>query len=290
MDLLQLFVPDPAVIIIGLLFALGLYGLVSFFIGTGDDSKKADKHFVGYKPVEAVAVTIATYFVGQTVGAIVLFAALMATGRTEAQVNAMLENPSALTQFGFILAIEIITLGMLWVFLKKRRTSWSTIGWLKPKPVHAIYALLGGVAYYAIYLVVVYALSTLFPGLDLEAEQELGFDTAIQGVALVLVFISLVILPPLAEEIVFRGFLFTGLRKVLPFASTTLIVSALFGAPHLLGGADVDFLWVAAIDTFILSLVLTYLREKTGNLWPSIGLHAIKNGVAFLLLFVFKVV
>ena len=39
------------------------------------------------------------------------------------------------------------------------------------------------------------------------------------------------------------------------------------------------------LDTFILSLVLIYLREKTGGLWASITLHAFKNGVAFVALF-----
>jgi membrane protease YdiL (CAAX protease family) len=36
-------------------------------------------------------------------------------------------------------------------------------------------------------------------------------------------------------------------------------------------------------------MVLAYLREKTGSLWPPIGLHALKNFVAFMALFVFKV-
>jgi len=48
-------------------------------------------------------------------------------------------------------------------------------------------------------------------------------------------------------------------------------------------------LWVAGIDTFILSLVLIYLREKTDSLYASIGLHMLKNTIAFLGLFVFKV-
>ena len=42
---------------------------------------------------------------------------------------------------------------------------------------------------------------------------------------------------------------------------------------------------LAAATAFVLSLVLIYLREKTGSLWASITLHAIKNGVAFVALF-----
>jgi membrane protease YdiL (CAAX protease family) len=42
---------------------------------------------------------------------------------------------------------------------------------------------------------------------------------------------------------------------------------------------------VAALDTFTLSLVLCYLRQKTDSLWPGIMLHALKNGLAFMSLF-----
>jgi membrane protease YdiL (CAAX protease family) len=45
-------------------------------------------------------------------------------------------------------------------------------------------------------------------------------------------------------------------------------------------------LWIGAVDTFTLSLVLVSLREITGNLWAGISLHAAKNGIAFILLFV----
>jgi membrane protease YdiL (CAAX protease family) len=48
-------------------------------------------------------------------------------------------------------------------------------------------------------------------------------------------------------------------------------------------------LYIAAIDTFTLSLILVYLREKTGGLWSSMGLHAIKNGIAFVSLFIVHV-
>jgi membrane protease YdiL (CAAX protease family) len=58
---------------------------------------------------------------------------------------------------------------------------------------------------------------------------------------------------------------------------------------HLAGGEGGSTIWIAAIDTFILGMVLAYLRERSGSLWPSIGLHASKNMIAFLFLFVFKI-
>ena len=100
-----------------------------------------------------------------------------------------------------------------------------------------------------------------------------------------LVFISLVLLPPVVEEIVARGFLYTGLRSKLPKIVAALITSALFAAAHLQWGSGAPLLWVAALDTFTLSLVLVYLREKTGGLAASMGVHMLKNGLAFVVLF-----
>ena len=48
-------------------------------------------------------------------------------------------------------------------------------------------------------------------------------------------------------------------------------------------------LWIGALDTFILSLFLVFLREATGNLWAGITLHATKNLVAFITLFIIGV-
>jgi membrane protease YdiL (CAAX protease family) len=102
-----------------------------------------------------------------------------------------------------------------------------------------------------------------------------------------LTFVALVVIAPVAEEALMRGFLFGALRRRLPFIWSTLITSAMFASLHLAGGEQgAGPLWVAAIDTFTLSLALCYLREKTGRLWAGIGLHMLKNGIAFVALFI----
>jgi membrane protease YdiL (CAAX protease family) len=60
----------------------------------------------------------------------------------------------------------------------------------------------------------------------------------------------------------------------------------LFASAHLDEGGSAGPLYVGAVDTFILSLSLIYLREKTNNLWASMTLHACKNGFAFVALFI----
>lgn len=115
--------------------------------------------------------------------------------------------------------------------------------------------------------------------IDENEVQELGY-AALGGWEMVLAFVALVIITPIAEEMVFRGFMFNGIRRRLPFWATAIIVSAVFGWVH---GQ-----WNVGIDVFALSLVLCGLREFTGSLWPAILLHSLKNGVAFYLLYLYN--
>lgn len=286
MDLPSLFIPDITIVILGVLAALGMYGIIALLIPSQHDHGAKT---VGWNGLDAVGVTIAIYFLGQLGGTVLTWLLFYAVGNTPAQINLLLSDPSAYLQFAFMVLIEGVTIAMVWLFLRRRRTLWRSIGWVRPRLSDTVYAGLGAIAYYGIYIALIQLVSTTLPGIDLEAEQDLGFTTDTTGLALGLVFLSLVVLPPLVEEIVFRGVLYTGLRKSMNVIGAAISTSVLFAAAHLLGGVEDALLWVAAIDTFILSLVLVYLREKTGSLWPAILLHAIKNGVAFLLLFVLKV-
>jgi membrane protease YdiL (CAAX protease family) len=60
----------------------------------------------------------------------------------------------------------------------------------------------------------------------------------------------------------------------------------LFAVAHLQFGSGAPLLWIAAIDTFVLSLFLIYLKDKTDSLWAPILLHMLKNFIAFMALFV----
>ena len=132
-------------------------------------------------------------------------------------------------------------------------------------------------------------LSGLLTGVDFEQAQNLGISSSVSGSQLVPLFIVLVILPPLVEELLMRGFLFTNLRRRLPFGLSAVIVSVLFGLAHITQ-ADTGLFWSGAISFFVLSMGLCWLREKTGSLWPGIGVHMLQNGIAFTLLYLVKVV
>lgn len=252
-----------------------------------EDSSKPAHHKKGavvpWGPVAAVLVTVVTYFASQFLVGFLFGFAFGVLGWSDNRVNAWIDTTYA--QFLIVTASAVASLLVLKLFLDTRKGKFSSLGLMRgPNQRDVLYTLVGFVVYFG--LLVVAAVIAANAGVDTEREQNVGFEQAkTTGDSLLLVFFSLVILPPIVEEILFRGFLFTGLRSKLNLFKTTIITSLLFAAPHLLG-SDTGLLWIAAIDTFVLSLVLCYVREKTGALWASMGIHALKNGLAFVFLFV----
>lgn len=236
-----------------------------------------------YNPLITIGLTVVIYFVSQII-AVILFSIVPIVLRwSAAQTSDWIQN-NVWATFGFVLVVEAVTLYFIYFFLKLRKLKFNFLGLNRFKSKYIIYALGGFVAYFVMYLIAIVIAKLLVPELNLDQKQEIGFDTSTSGISLILVFLTLVVLVPITEEIVARGFLFGGLRTKIPFVGAAVITSILFAAAHL-GAASDGLLWVAAIDTFILSLVLCFLREKTGSLWPSISIHSLKNGVAFVVLF-----
>lgn len=194
---------------------------------------------------------------------------------------------SVFGQFSTAFVIYASMLGLVYLFMRYRKISFSSIGLNRlPKWKDLGYAVIVGIVYGLVLGMLLAVIENTVPGIDLEQEQQLGFDMMTQGPALILIFAALVILPPLVEEIIMRGFLYTGLRQKLKIPAAAVITSLVFAVAHLQIGSDAPPLYVAAIDTFVLSMFLIWLRERTGSLWSGIILHGLKNGLAFTLLFI----
>jgi membrane protease YdiL (CAAX protease family) len=251
------------------------------------EAAKAETPKAKWGPVAAVIVTIIVYFVSQLGAGLLLFIYPALQHWNQAQINHWLDT-SAVSQFALIALAEGITLYLLWLFLRSRKATFRDLGLRMPVLRDIGYAVLGFAAWLLLYMVIVSFVKSIVPSLNLDQKQELGFSDSTGGSALTYVFISLVLLPPFVEEIVARGFLYGGLRTKLSKLSAALITSVLFAMAHLQWGSGAPLLWVAAIDTFILSMVLVYLRERTGGLVASMGTHMLKNSLAFMVLFVFK--
>lgn len=240
---------------------------------------------VPWNPWLGVLFVLVVYYVSQLVGGLIVSIYPALKHYSHAEALSWLNN-STLGQFSYILIVEGLTLGAIYLFLKKYHTDFKIIGLKRPRPRDAIYGLAAAPAYYILYLITVAAVSHFVPSFNINQSQDIGFTNVHGAAQLVVTFISLVILPPITEEIMVRGYLYSSLKKGLPTVAAVIMTSLIFASAHLPEGGAAGPLYIAAVDTFILSLVLIYLREKTGSLWAGITLHAIKNAVAFIALFV----
>lgn len=246
------------------------------------------KSVVPWNPWLGLLFVLLLYYASQVVGGTLLSIYPVLQHWTHAEALDWLQN-SAWAQFIFVVIVEAITVGAVYLFVKRYGRSLASIGLKRPRWSDLAYGLAALPVYFIIYLFAVNIATYLFSGFDVNQQQQIGFNSTQGGVPLTLAFISLVVLPPLAEEIMVRGFLYSSLKKAMPMIYAVILTSVLFAAAHLPEGGSSGPLYVAALDTFILSLVLIYLREATGSLWASITLHAAKNFVAFYTLFILHV-
>lgn len=189
---------------------------------------------------------------------------------------------STIVQLVLYILATVLVIGVpLWLFKQKTTlkelglndlVSWLDIGMAIPAYV----------AYMIINVFVMMAVTKL-PFIDPTQAQQLPFERSFffTQVQYVMIFLTIVVLAPLAEEVLFRGYLFGKIRKLAPFWISAIMASLTFGLAHLWAGPGTALQWLVAIDTFVLSLVLCLLREHTGAIWAGVLVHAIKNGIAF---------
>jgi membrane protease YdiL (CAAX protease family) len=84
---------------------------------------------------------------------------------------------------------------------------------------------------------------------------------------------------PLAEEFLFRGFLFSAISKTrLGLIGTAILTSAVWTSLH------VGYAPAAVIEVFGIGLVLSWLLVRSGSLWVPIFCHAAYNTLLMVML------
>ena len=89
------------------------------------------------------------------------------------------------------------------------------------------------------------------------------------------VIVLITVFAPLAEEILFRGYIYGALRNLRGIWPAAIVTGTLFGLVHA-GSAPVGFLVPLGVFGFGLCL----LREFGGSLYPCMALHALNNSIA----------
>ena len=113
-----------------------------------------------------------------------------------------------------------------------------------------------------------------------------GFDAGISGneenirsllgIHPIYIYLSAVIIAPSVEELVFRG----AIKNIIPNKILFILVSGLvFGGLHLVGNISniVDLLYI--IPYSALGIVFAYIYSKPDNIFVTMLLHTMHNGI-----------
>lgn len=100
-----------------------------------------------------------------------------------------------------------------------------------------------------------------------------------KGIKWVALFILLAaVVAPIAEELLFRGWLYTSLRASFGVPAAIVSSALLFALAHW------EKTHLYALAVFPVGLALAFIRERTGSIKASMSVHGFYNGVASLLL------
>ncbi len=189
------------------------------------------------------------------------------------------EDPTAvILQLAPIILAHALTLLVAW-FVVTRANTFSfrqTLGW-NMNGFKAWHAILITVGFY----VVAWTLMSVFG--DVENEFEALLKSSRYAVYLVAFFAT--VTAPLVEEVVYRGLLYSAFQRRFGVAFAVILVTLLFTLVHVPQysfGAVPDFATI--ITLLLLSLTLTMVRARTGNLLPCIVLHTVFNAISSVLL------
>lgn len=189
---------------------------------------------------------------------------------------------------GYLFAL-VLVVGVPMVLLKSRTSRktlavqrlpyWSDIG----------LSIVSILPYYLISGAVLYLGMEVFSVIDPEVGQDIPFKDLSLKIEYIVAFITLVVLAPAAEEVMFRGYFLGKLQEKVAKWLAVVVTAAVFGMMHLVGASDTGSIvlqWGAAADTFAMGLVAGGLRVITGSVWAGALLHSIKNAIAYYFLFI----
>ena len=121
-------------------------------------------------------------------------------------------------------------------------------------------------------LAVVYAVSIVHELIVQPEQQDIISEFPRSALGVGLFILVAVVMAPLFEEIVFRGFLFRGFANSWGWKWGALASGVVFALAHL----QLDIF----VPLAVLGVALAWVYRRTGSLWTCIVMHALFNGIA----------
>lgn len=196
-------------------------------------------------------------------------------GDNKALGELLQKDPTAiLLQIAAVIPAHLLTLLLAWaVVTKLNRFSFKeTLGWES-----------GGMnwRHYFVILVLFFAVAAVVGNYLPEQENDLTRILKSSRLAVFLVAFLATFTAPIVEEVVYRGILYSAFQRTVGVAFGVAAVTLLFALVHV----PQYYPSYSTISLLLLlSLILSLVRARTGNLWPCIVLHTIFNATQSILL------
>jgi len=222
----------------------------------------------------SIVLGILLYLVGQFSVSLFLPPLLIRAGViSSSEVLSTASGTITAATFWLLIVADIVSVALIVAlvlsFYKEKLSSLGLTTKKLPKAI--LYGVVGFFVAFILADIAAYPIEQHF-GVD-PTQQALSQSATVSGL-LPLVLLSGVIIAPIAEEIVFRGYLYKAFRDRFKPWYAIVMSAALFSAIHLEP--------LAAVPLFVIGVVLAYVYEKTDNLMAPIALHMLNNAVAFL--------
>ena len=225
------------------------------------------------------------FFVSQVFAGLLILAVTLTNMAANAAAEGKLNpnDPSAIHQFVYeqlipttitvipwmLLVSCLATLAAVAIIAKLRDLDLRKFASLNPtKPAVVIFALFFGIGFSLAFNSLVN-----MPGLEVLQDYETSLAQSMLFGSILTAIIGSTIVP-IAEEIVFRGFMLNELRRGWGLLFSMLFSSIIFGILH--GTAA----W--AVFAAVLGLLLAWLALRTRSIYPAIAAHMGINGASFV--------
>ncbi|MDD4956445.1 MAG: CPBP family intramembrane metalloprotease [Candidatus Omnitrophica bacterium] len=182
-------------------------------------------------------------------------------------------------------AMNIIGIGVIYCFIRKKYgQAMDSIG-LSPGHgfVSVMYGLAGYVALLPVLVVVIMITYVVVKITGYQPPVQPIVELFLEEKADYILWFTVVfaaVFGPVAEEVFFRGFMYSALRNRFGMLPSMLVTASIFSVLH----AHL----VGLLPILALGMLLSYLYERTGSIIPSITVHITHNLVMLLLVFVVR--
>jgi membrane protease YdiL (CAAX protease family) len=178
---------------------------------------------------------------------------------------------SGLAQIGFVVTAVWFSFrkyGGSWQRLGFRTPTWSTVGWGLAAVV-AAFALAAGYGG----LIELFDVEQLKSQCDDQIPEDILNNTGL----MVMTGVIVIAFAPFCEETLFRGLVFTGMTKAWGVGAAIVVSGIVFASAH------ISLAWHKTfVPIFIIAAVFAAAYYKSGNIWSTIGAHAIFNTLSFV--------